>query len=111
MARYTFYIADNKVTCVTHYAGKEVKGIAKCDPNDTFDSEYGRRLAQARADKKVAIKRYKAALKKKNELKESYEKLAYDWNKAENIAFSTGFEFLRAQYRLQEIEEEYQKKN
>lgn len=30
--RYRFYVTDNKVICVSSYAGKTVRGVAKCDP-------------------------------------------------------------------------------
>ena len=55
--RYRFYVADNKVICVSSYAGKAVRGVAKCDPKDTFNLEYGKKLAQARCDYKIAKKR------------------------------------------------------
>lgn len=55
--RYRFYVTDNKVICVSSYAGKAVRGIAKCDPKDTFDLETGKKLAQMRCDYKIAQKR------------------------------------------------------
>ena len=58
MARYQFYVAPNKVICVSSYAKKPVRGVAKCNPNDVFDEEKGRRLAQLRCDYKVAQKRF-----------------------------------------------------
>lgn len=59
--RYRFYVFDNKVICVSSYAGRTVKGYAKCDPSDTFDFETGKKLAQARCDYKIAVKRVKRA--------------------------------------------------
>lgn len=55
--RYRFYVTDNKVICVSSYAGKAVRGVAKCDPKDTFNLEDGKKLAQARCDYKIAKKR------------------------------------------------------
>ena len=55
--RYKFYPTDNKVVCVSSFAGKAVRGIAKCDPKDTFNLEDGKKLAQARCDYKIAKKR------------------------------------------------------
>ena len=49
------------IVCISHYAGKPVKGIAKCDPVDPYDEEYGKRLAKARCDQKVAEKRTQRA--------------------------------------------------
>ena len=56
--RHMFSIGDNKVVCISKYAGKPVRGIAKCDPEyDEFDVETGKELAQSRCDVKVANKR------------------------------------------------------
>lgn len=59
--RYRFYVAENKIICVSTFAGKPVRGIAKCDPKDTFDFDTGKKLAKARCDYKVAEKRVKRA--------------------------------------------------
>ena len=44
------------VKAVTRYEGKSVYAFAKCDPNDGFDLEFG---------KKLAIKRLKASITRK----------------------------------------------
>lgn len=63
--RYLYNITDNKVICVSHFAGKAVRGIAKCDPNcDAFNEETGIKLATLRCDEKVARKRAKRAEEK-----------------------------------------------
>ena len=72
MARYKFYDYKEKdgtpvVVCVSSYAGKPVKGRAKCSPHDTFDIEKGKRLAQARCDLLIAQKRQKRAISKMHE--------------------------------------------
>ncbi len=59
--KYKYYTAPNKVIAVSTYAGKVVKGVAKCDPRDTFDLEKGAALAKARCDMKIAEKRCKRA--------------------------------------------------
>ena len=46
--------------------------IAKCHPNDTFDVEFGRKLAAARCNAKIAAKRVANA---KNKYWETYNKL------------------------------------
>ena len=53
---YSFHIDEEgkKVIAVTHYAGRAVRGIAKCAPEDTFDVELGCKIAVARAERKVA---------------------------------------------------------
>lgn len=52
------------VIAVSTYAGKTVKGRAKCDPRDGFDLEKGKKLAAARCAEKVAKKRAKRAVRK-----------------------------------------------
>ena len=66
--RYTFNVADNKIVCVSHFAGKAVRGIAKCDPNcDEFNEETGKKLSQKRCDVKVSQKRLKRVNERLNE--------------------------------------------
>ena len=58
ISKYNFYVTpDNKTIAVSTYAGKTVKGVAKTDPRDTYDAEFGRELAAARCAMKVAKKR------------------------------------------------------
>ena len=45
------------VKAKTMYAGKVVSASAKCDPVDTFDKEFGTKLATKRLDCKIAKKR------------------------------------------------------
>lgn len=58
---YKFYYSNNKVICVSSFAGRTIRGVAKCSPNDTFNKETGEKLAQARCDLKVAEARFKYA--------------------------------------------------
>lgn len=63
--KYQYYVAaPNKVIAVSQYAGKRVKGYAKCDPQDEFDLEIGKKLAKLRCDEKIAEKRVKRAADK-----------------------------------------------
>ena len=62
----------NKIIAVSSYAGRPVKGYAKCHPSDKFDETSGRALAKARCNQKVAYKRNKCAFRK---LKEARERL------------------------------------
>ena len=63
---YNFYIDEKgkKVIAVTHYAGRTIKGIAKCSPEDTFDVEFGCMIAVARAEEKVAKAKVRNAAKR-----------------------------------------------
>ena len=54
---------DNKtmVIAASTYAGKVVKGIARCKEGDTFDFEKGKALAIAKCNLKVQKRRWKRA--------------------------------------------------
>ena len=69
---YDYYHFVNKngghtVIAASRYAGRVIKGYAKCDPNDNFDLEKGKELAKARCDEKIALKRRANAVKKYRE--------------------------------------------
>ena len=60
--KYKFYQYKDKnaketVAAASTYAGRTVKGYAKCRPEDNFDVEKGKKLAAARCNLKVAEKR------------------------------------------------------
>lgn len=62
--RYKFFQHDNEVIAVSSFAGRTVKGVARCHPNDEFDTEKGKKLAAARCNQKIAMKRMKRANEK-----------------------------------------------
>lgn len=74
ISKYKFYNAKNKIVAVSTFAGKKVKGVAKCDPSDIFDEDYGKELAAARCAAKIAKKRFERASKKVKEAKIAWEK-------------------------------------
>ena len=79
MARYHFYFTPNNETiCISTYAKKTVKGVAKCSQNDKFDATIGKRLAMLRCDKKIAKKRMNRAIEKLN-----YYTTALSWARRE----------------------------
>lgn len=55
------FTPSNQVICISRYAKKQVKGVAKCSPEDSYDAEVGIKLAKLRCDLKVAEMRYKNA--------------------------------------------------
>lgn len=61
---YKIYTHNNEVIAVTSFARRPVRAVAKCDPRDTFNVEFGKALAVARCDVKVADKRLAAAKKR-----------------------------------------------
>jgi len=60
--KYVVLPEQKKVTAISTYEGKTVKGVAKCAPTDTFDEEMGKKLAAARCNMKITIKRVKRAI-------------------------------------------------
>ena len=57
--KYRIYTAnhDRTVIAVSSFAGKTVKGIAKCDPKDDPNIEKGIELAILRCDEKISTKK------------------------------------------------------
>lgn len=68
--RYDFYVPETchgkpyQVIAVSSFAGRKVRGIAKCNPKDAFDLEKGKALAAARCDRKIAKRRMARAADK-----------------------------------------------
>lgn len=60
---YNYTIIHNKGTTIAYstFAGKVVKGYAKCNPEDSFNVSVGEKLAKARCGLKIAKKRRKWA--------------------------------------------------
>ena len=65
--KYRYFTNGSKVVAVSTYAGKTVRGVANCDPNDEFSLEKGKELAAARCAVKVAQKRVARAARKEAE--------------------------------------------
>lgn len=70
--KYKYYEYTDKggkktISAVSTYAGRTVKGYAKCDPRDSFDVENGKKLAAARCNAKVSAKRMRRAEQKMRE--------------------------------------------
>ena len=49
------------VKAVTNYVGQNMFAIAKCDPGDEFDQEFGEKLATTRLNIKIAKRRVQLA--------------------------------------------------
>ena len=61
-----------EILAISTYAGKTVKGKAKCDPRDkaNYSIEKGKALAAARCNSKVSAKRVNRATRKVAEAKD-----------------------------------------
>lgn len=71
--KYRFYEFIDKntnqkcVAALSTFAKKDVRAVAKCDKNDTYDYELGKKIAVARLDQKIAVKRDKYSAKRLKE--------------------------------------------
>ena len=82
------------VVAISTYAGKTVKGYAKCHPDDAWDWEKGKALAIARCAEKIAAKRNARATRKVAEAQDilaeaiAYlnDMLDYQLNSADELA-------------------------
>lgn len=61
---------DAEILAISTYAGKTVRGVAICHPDDNYSSEQGAKLAAARCNLKIAGKRVKRAEMKVREAQE-----------------------------------------
>ena len=85
MTKYSFYTdGKTKVIAVSTYAGKAVRGVAKCDINDTFSLEKGKKLAAARCNEKIAKKRFTRAQNANMEILVEYARLMKKFQKVVN---------------------------
>ena len=102
--------SDNTISKVTvaisTYCGKVVKGIAKCVNTDRFDSEIGKKLAAARCDLKVCIKRKNRAFNKKSEVARKIEELTAQYNRMCKYYDDALNESIEAVNRIKKLEEE-----
>lgn len=62
-----------RIAAVSSFMNKRVRGYADCHPLDEFDLEFGKGLAGARCNLKIAEKRCKRAYSKVDEAKRALE--------------------------------------
>lgn len=105
---YKYYVNKEHgiVVAVTTYAGKPVRGIAKCDPRDTFDEETGKRLAAARCAVKVARKRCDRAVKEFAKAHTEYHKVVKKYDDMSDYVNSATVEYEEALNNLHSISAE-----
>ena len=94
------------VVAISKYAGKIVKGVAKCSQDDAFSLEAGTKLAAARCDFKVCLKRKNRAEKRKHEVAIQVEKLTEEYNKMCDYYNDALDEAFKSAERLAEIQKQ-----
>ena len=97
---------SREIVALSSYAGRVVKGYAKCDPRDTFDKEAGETLAAARCNFKVAKKRLANAQKKHAEAVKAYSDAMAQVTKMEAYLQCACNEYDEAKNVLDEIEKD-----
>ena len=100
---YKYIETPNKVIALSTYAGKTVRGVAKCHPNDTFDVEFGRKLAAARCNAKIAAKRMTNARNKYWVVHDEYLKVNRDFKKSAQYYADAVAQFKKAEAYLDEV--------
>lgn len=75
ISKYKFFTnpKTNEVIAVSTFAGRTVKGHAKCHSNDAFNLEIGQKLAALRCGQKIALKRVARARRCVERAKYEYE--------------------------------------
>ena len=114
--KYKYYIpvdengiAKGEVIAVSTYAGKEVKGVAKLNPEDTFDIDKGKALAAARCNVKIARKRLNRSSKKLLEANNQVYDANCFFEKMKNYHCASIEEFEEALDELDRLEKEMNK--
>ena len=104
--KYHFYYnEDNQtVVCTTLYKCQMVRGIAKCDPEDEFDLELGKKFAYLRCRAKFTRKKFKHALKVERDAFVVANKAKYRLDKAREFASDSEMQLVNAMVELNEFE-------
>ena len=108
MEKYKFYIhqekdGSTKIVAVSTFGGRNVKGVAKCDPRDNCDIEKGKKLAALRCAQKIEKKRYlNASMKYMNAAREADKADAY-FEKMKSYYMDTVDELENIQNELTEL--------
>ena len=100
---YKYIETPNKVIALSTYAGKTVRGVAKCHPNDTFNVEFGRKLAAARCNAKIAAKRAINAQKKYWVAHDEYQKANRAFEKYSQYYIEAVAQLNKAEIYLDEV--------
>lgn len=109
MEKYHFHVATRvdgtpyKVIAISTYAGKRVRGVAKCDPQDTFNIEKGKELAAARCAVRIAQKRLNRADRKAEEAYVAYEQAEKHYEDMRDYVMSADAGLCEAEYNLNKI--------
>ena len=108
--KYAFFKDESgkdTVCARSTYAGKTVKGYAKCDPRDEFDIEKGKKLAAARCNLKIAEKRKARAAYKYMESAREADKAAEYFDRMKQYFMDADDQVDEARAELDELMKDY----
>lgn len=105
MGRYKFdYSETNKIICTFTFAKQEVKGIAKCSPEDGFNFKIVSMLAQLRCDDKVSKKRLVKARKRYDEAVKCWRQVNDELTQASHYLIDSANQYKEATTDLEVFE-------
>ena len=104
--RCKFYYNKDEQTiiCTTLYKGQAVRGIAKCNPEDEFDLELGKKLAYLRCRKKFLRKKMKRALKAERDAIVAEARAKYNLDSAREFVSDSEMQLSSVINELEEFE-------
>jgi hypothetical protein len=104
--KYHFYYhEENKtIVCTTLYKEQMVRGVAKCDPEDEFDLEIGKKLAYLRCRKKFARKKLRRALRAECNAMIAEARAKYNLDSAHEFVSDSEMQLADAINELAELE-------
>jgi hypothetical protein len=107
--KYKYVIDEKKRTIValSTFAGQVVRGVARCAPNDAFDIEAGKKLAEARCVMKIAHRRLRRAEDMVKGSKEGLRYFTEQVNKYEKYEIDSIESVKKAAAELKLLEEKY----
>lgn len=102
--KYTLYTNSNKdIIAVATYDGQSVRGVAKCDPRDEYNYEFGAALATARCAEKVAKRHYTKLAQELAEIDELLESVQIYRDKVANLYEKAVADLISANHTANEI--------
>ena len=104
--RCKFYYNKDEQTiiCMTLYKGQPVRGIAKCDPDDEFNLELGKKLAYLRCRKKFLRKKLKRAMKAEHDAIIAEARAKYNLDSAREFVSDSETQLAKAINELEALE-------
>lgn len=88
--RYNYIVKEHMVSAGAKFAGKWVWGHAYCHAADEFDEDFGKSLAAARCNEKIAELRWKRAKKRYEEARRAMAEA--------HVAFDEACDYLTNSY-------------